>query len=142
MTARTLVLSGCCLVYVAAGPPPPAALPSSPDNATTALEPHTITHLGITPNSLGTTTNTGTPAQGSALERPPGSRQNPPNVREPLGPGPPPSPPLAAGPARSPNEISQQGHTMSGNFSGMGGAPDATVAEPLNPYTPILGSPK
>jgi hypothetical protein len=39
------------------------AAPSSPDNATTALQQRTITLLGITPNSIGITTNAGAPAQ-------------------------------------------------------------------------------
>lgn len=127
---------------LSAAAPPPAAVPDAPNQETTALDPHTITHLGITPNSMGTITKTGTPAQGTAFERQPGSKQNPPNVREPLGPGPQASTPTPqAGAARSPHDISQQGHTMSGNFSGMGGAPDAMATEPLNPYTPILGGP-
>jgi len=125
------------LVIGAAGPVPNAA-PASPDNETTALQPFTDTHIGITPNSMGTTTNTGTPAQSAAREYQPGSRQPPPNVREPLAPAPI-LPPLPSGVAvpRRPNQI-VPGHSLTGSFAGMAGAVNATKAMPLEPYRAIL----
>jgi hypothetical protein len=115
----------------------PALTPTSPDNETTALENDTIAHLGITANSMGTTTHTGTPAQSYAREREPGTKV-PPNVLRPLGPEPPreelplvaPAP-AAVGPG--------PGHTLSGDFRGMGGAVNDTQSVPMDPYVGILG---
>ena len=120
------------LMLAAAAPPPPAAVPSSPDNETTALAPRTDTHLGMTPNSLGTVTNTGTSAQRSGSGAKPAMvPENPAASRAKAG-------ARGAQHTRSP-DISQFGHTMSGNFAGMGGAPDASATMPLNPYVPVLG---
>jgi len=126
-----VALVAFCPALVAAAP-----VPSSPDNETTALQPPNEALMGILPNSIGTTTDTGTPAQSAAQEYQPGSRVPPPNVLAPLGPVPvqpePPGPPAGTAP---------RGHSLSGNVAGMAGAVDASAPIPLNPYVAILGSP-
>lgn len=133
MSAVCLTVLG--LALGAAGPTAP--VPASPDNETTALENDTIAHLGITSNSMGTTTDTGTPAQSYAREREPGTNL-PPNVLLPLGPEPPPErlplvAPAAAAFGPGP------GHTLSGDFRGMSGAGNDTQSLPMDPYVGILG---
>ncbi len=141
MKALPIAFAAIAVCLGGAGPVTNAS-PTSPDRATTALQRNTVTHLGITPNSMGTTTQTGTPAQSAAREYPPGKRGRPPNVLQPLGPVPPierlpVTERLMRPPARAP-----AGHTRSGNFSGMAGAVNSTASMPMNPYVPILGHPK
>ena len=119
-----------------------APAPSSPDNETTALEPANEALLGVTANSIGTTTNTGTPAQSVVPEYQPGSPLPPPNVLQPLGPVPAPEQQPAAGP-RPPSTASEvpPGHGLAGSFAAMTGAVDASASIPMNPYVAILGTP-
>ena len=131
MRLPIVALVAFCPALIAAGP-----VPSSPDNETTALQPPNEALMGILPNSIGTTTDTGTPAQSAAPEYQPGSRVPPPNVLAPLGPV-----PVQPAPLGPPVSMVPRGHSLSGNAGDMAGAVDASASIPLNPYVAILGTP-
>lgn len=110
-------------------------------NETTALRPPNEALLGVTDNSMGTTTNTGTPALSAQWEYQPGSREPPPNVLAPLRPAPVTQRLPAPAVPRVTASTVPPGHSLTGNLGGMAGAVDAAASIPLDPYIAILGTP-